>query len=423
MPVTDWPVEEGEDAALLHAVLQVFSQARSERSAPLRFGVAVSGGGDSVALLHLMSRCAAQAGGTLFAATVDHGLRAEAPAEAAQVAALCAGLGVPHQTLHWTGRQATGNLMDQARRARVRLIADWARSLAISDVALGHTADDQAESFLMNLSRAAGLAGLSGMRRAWDEDGVRWHRPLLAQSRADLRAYLRRNNIAWIDDPSNDNDRFARVKARRALAALKPLGITVARLNTTVHNLSMAQSALQWATEKAAEAITETAGALHLEWRDMRLLPEDIRRRLLIAMIRWINGAAYQPREAQLCQLERALDAGRDATLGGVRFRQRAGGVMVTRELRAVDGERAVGQLWDNRWIVSGSHGGQVRALGTEGLAQVKTWRAADIARDVLTVSPAVWHGDRLVSAPLLGFGTGYEVRLAPSFGLFLLSH
>ncbi len=397
--------------------------ARSAGAAPLPIAVAVSGGGDSTALLHLLHRVAEPAGHVLHAVTVDHGLRPEAAAEAAAVAGFCAALGVPHETLRWAGPDATGNLMDQARRARMRLMADWARSRGIGHIALGHTADDQAESFLINLSRAAGLDGLAGMRAAWTRDGVCWTRPLLGQTRAALRAYLRRNGVTWIEDPSNDNDRFTRVRARRALQALTPLGITVDRLTTSIHNLAMAQDAVIAATVQAAGAIVETAGSLHLRRDALFCCPPEIRRRLLTRMIRWMNGSDYPPREAQVRQLEQALHDNRDATLGGVRFRSRDAAITVSREPRAVMGPVPLGQVWDHRWQVAGPGNAEVRALGACGLQQLPEWRKSGLSRDAALVCPAVWQGETLLAAPLVASCENYTATLTASFTLFLISH
>ena len=130
---------------------------------PPALGVAVSGGSESTALLIHLHDWAGPRGVALHAVTIDHGLRPEAAAEAAGVAALCARLAVPHDTLpwRWDGR---GNLPDAARRGRQALISDWAAARGIADVALGHTADDQAETLLMRLGRGSGVDGLAAMR-------------------------------------------------------------------------------------------------------------------------------------------------------------------------------------------------------------------------------------------------------------------
>ncbi|MDR0810640.1 MAG: tRNA lysidine(34) synthetase TilS [Gemmobacter sp.] len=382
--------------------------------------MAVSGGGDSMALLHLLHRVAPHVGFALHAITVDHGLRPEAAAEAAGVAAFCAGLGIPHDTLRWRGPQATGNLMDQARRARLLLIAQWARARGIDDVALGHTADDQAETFLMNLARAAGLDGLCGMRPGWAEHGIRWNRPLWQQTRKGLRDYLRRNGLAWIDDPSNDDDRFTRVRARRVLKAMKPLGITVERILASTTHLAQARGGLQSALARLADAdVTEQAGALSLP-----PIGPELERRLLIHAIRWMNGADYPPRSEQILRLITALAAGRDATLGGVQFRRRGERITIIREPRAVMGPVPFGGIWDHRWRVEGpaEPAMTIAALGAEGLRRCPGWRDHG-PRAALIVSPAVWHGTDLVAAPLAGEGPGWSARLEPTFRLFILAH
>lgn len=382
----------------------------------------VSGGGDSMALLHLLHRV----GWQVKALTIDHGLRAEARDEAAMVAAFCAKLGVPHQTSLWHHSDTSGNLMDQARRARYRLAADWAQSRGIAHVVVGHTADDQAETFLIGLSRQAGLDGLSGMRSVWNEGGVTFSRPLLSVPRGDLRDYLRRNGVGWVDDPTNDDDSYTRVKARKAVVALRALGITAEALAAVSDNLDMARSAILRQVQAAALCVVEGAdGTLCLLRADYDGLPMEIQRRLLIAALRWISGAEYPPREKALMGVQWAIATRKDATAGGCRFRCQGGVIRILREAKAVGEAVDLGQLWDGRWRVTGPGGAgfEVRALGAEGLRACKTWRATGISRDALVVSPAVWRGDALIAAPLAGFAQGYDAKIDTSFNSFLLSH
>jgi tRNA(Ile)-lysidine synthase len=128
-------------------------RARLPERLPERLGIAVSGGGDSIALMHLLHRIASDEGVALFAATVDHGLRAESADEARTVAKQAAALGIPHDTLRWQGWDGAGNLQDHARQARYALLKEWAKRNDISAIALGHPADDQAETLLMRLAR------------------------------------------------------------------------------------------------------------------------------------------------------------------------------------------------------------------------------------------------------------------------------
>lgn len=369
-------------------------------------GVALSGGGDSTALLHLCLRV----GFRVEAVTVDHGLRAESAAEAAAVAVSCAALGVRHEVRVWEHGTVTGNLMDQARRARMGLIRDWAVSRGIGAVALGHTRDDVAETVLMGLARSAGVAGLSGLRRRFDDGGVRCHRPLLDAGREELRGWLRAEGIGWVDDPSNENDRFTRSRARKALAALAPLGITAERLAEVAGNLARAQDALAVQVAAAGSRVEERAGALRFD-AAVWAAPEEVQRQLVVAALIWLSGAEYAPRAAEVERMRATLAEGRDATLAGCRAR----GGWLMREPRAVAGPGPVGQVWDGRWVVDGPPG-EVRALGGEGLRQVPDWRGAGLPREVLLVSPGVWDGDRLLAAPAAGLSAGWRVRLQNPF-------
>lgn len=412
----------GSDADLLNAAVGAFAG-----DAPKKLGVAVSGGSDSMAALHLMVNAAQHAGWEVRAVTVDHGLRPEAREEAAHVGRICAGLGVAHDVLVWEHGAISGNLMDQARRARYRLMADWARTRGIGHVVLGHTADDQAETFLMGLAREAGLEGLSGMRVAWREGGVVFGRPFLAISRDDLRAYLRRQGVTWLDDPTNADDHYTRVKARRVLAALTPLGITVRQLSRVVDNLNSANSALVQATVMAASTVViDAAGGLTFDRAGYQALPLEVQRRLLIAGLRWVSGAAYAPRAGALGRVQEAVLSGRDTTLWGCRIRVTSTGICITREPRAVAGVVCdVDQLWDGRWRLTGpkAEGLEVWALGAAGLRQCKNWRASGVSRDVLLVSPAIWRDDTLVAAPVAGINNGFSAKIDAGFNSFIISH
>ena len=389
-------------------------------------GLAVSGGGDSVALLLL----AVDAGLQVRAVTVDHGLRPEAAAEAAWVGRLCAGLGVPHDTLQWQGWDGAGNLQDQARRARLSLIADWARAAGLGAVALGHTQDDQAETVLMRLARRAGVDGLSAMSAQRRAQGMTWLRPLLSVSRDDLRTYLRARGQEWIEDPSNDALRFDRVKARRALVHLAPLGITPEVLAGVADQMRMARSALGHQTEAAARQIAHLEGGdVVMDRAGFQGLPDEIRRRLLVGALGWVGSADYGPRAASVQSLLTAVAAGRGGTLAGCRVSLRARALRVTREWQAVRGMVAApGQLWDRRWQVSGPdfNGLEVRALGEAGLSAVGDWRKSGLPRASLLASPSVWRAEVLIAAPLVASTAGWTAELAggaDGFFLSLLSH
>lgn len=422
MTTTGWPQSEGEDAFLLHLPEWTY-----RGTWPASIGVAVSGGSDSMALLHLFARIQKHHGGVLRAVTVDHRLRPEAAEEARFVAHFCTTIGVAHDTLVWDHGAIKGNLQDQARHARYRLIADWAHAAGLGDVVLGHTADDQAETFLMGLAREAGLDGLSGMRRSWTESGIRWARPYLATPRKDLRAYLLRHGIAWIEDPSNDDSRYQRVRARRALAALAPLGITAEGLAGVATNLAAARLDLVGLALTTAGRIARTnAGEVVFDLAEWKRTGPDTRRRLLIAALRWVSSADYAPRGDQTARLEVSVWQGRDATLAGCKVKVTGAEFRVSREPKAVaELECPTDALWDNRWRLSGPHDPAlvVRALGGEGLRACKGWRETGVGRAALIVTPAIWRGEDLVAAPLAGLPNGWKAEIVAAFPDDVLSH
>ena len=421
--VQPWPLDQGVDAGLLQVAVTGFAAGWD----PEVVGVAVSGGSDSMAMLHLMARAAPHAGWRLEAVTVDHRLRDEAAEEAAFVARTCAGLGVPHQTLVWEDHPMTGNLMQAASRARYDLIAGWAKARGVELVAIGHTADDQAETFLMALARASGLDGLSGMREDWDIGGVSFRRPFIRTTRADLRMYLVRHGLEWRDDPSNDDARYTRVKARRALEALRPLGITAEQMGRSILHLGMVRSQLLSEVYVRFTMLgREEAGAIVCSRHDFGRLYNEMDRIWLVAALRWLSGSAHPPRAESVERIRKAIALRRNSTLAGCSVRVVDDQLLITREPRAVATlSTPTDAPWDNRWHLSGPHAPDltIRALGADGLRACKDWRDTGLPREVLIVSPAVWRGDTLVAAPLAGWAQGWTATVSPSFAATILAH
>ncbi|MFM6853716.1 MAG: tRNA lysidine(34) synthetase TilS, partial [Sphingopyxis sp.] len=162
-----------------------------------RFGIAVSGGPDSLALLLLAAQAFPH---RTWAATVDHQLRADSAGEAAMVAQLCADRAIPHAILH-PDQPITGSIQAQARAARYAALERWRQENGIGWLLTAHHADDQLETIIMRLNRASGVNGMSAIRA---RNGVIL-RPLLAVRRQSLAAFLAVNQVVAVDDPSNRN--------------------------------------------------------------------------------------------------------------------------------------------------------------------------------------------------------------------------
>jgi tRNA(Ile)-lysidine synthase len=278
-----------------------------------RLGVAVSGGPDSLALL-LLAHTARP--GNIAAATVDHRLRPEAADEAAMVAALCGSLGVPHATLPVAVADDPDGVQAAARKARYAALAGWAEREGLRFLATAHHADDQAETMLMRLARGAGLAGLAGVRRSRplaEAPGLTLIRPLLDWRKAELVALVAAAGLSPARDPSNQDERYDRTRARVLLSAAWP---DAGRVAASARHLAEAEEALAWSAAIAAkERISFFDDKAEIETAS---LPRELRRRLLLAAFAYLNPAA-EPRGDSVDRLLDALDRGEVATLGGFR--------------------------------------------------------------------------------------------------------
>ena len=387
-----------------------------DRHPARRIGVAVSGGSDSLGLLHLLDE---QTSAALHVATVDHGLRPTSAGEALHVARIAESMGHSHDTLDWGGWDGRGNLQDQARRTRYTLLADWAAAKGLDAVALGHTMDDQAETLLMRLSREAGVDGLSAMAERMTRHGTRFDRPLLRVRRADLRDLLARRGVTWVEDPSNEDETFDRVRARQAMEVLAPLGLGAAALAQAASHLDEARRALaEIAVRFARRHVTDAAGDLILDRTAFRAEPSEIARRLLGQALRWVATADYPPRRAALDAALRAVADRENTALHGCRVLVSDMTIRVVREHAAVVGERrAPGALWDGRWRVEGpvprGRTFEIRALG-EAVSACPDWRSTKLPRATLLASPAVFDRDTLIAAPVAAFPEGWRADFAP---------
>ncbi len=286
-----------------------------------RLGLAVSGGPDSLALLLLAE---AVMPGRVEVATVDHRLRAESASEAAMVAELCAGHGIPHEILPVQVPQ--GNLQDMARLARYQALGEWARRRGLGAIATAHHADDQAETLIMRLNRASGIAGLAGVRLRTNVPGsdLPLLRPLLGWRRADLGELVRAAGLDAVQDPSNEDVRFDRVRIRKALQDCDWLDVTALAMSAS--HLADAEGVMVWATQREwNEAVQVSEDAI--VYRPMA--PAAIRLRIVGRVIALLSGI---PRGGDVAKLINRLAAGRDGTLAGVVARVDRDGTWVFRK-------------------------------------------------------------------------------------------
>lgn len=295
--------------------------------------LAVSGGADSVALLHAVAINAFRLGalGHCFhVVTVDHALRPEAAEEAISVGQLACHLGLPHRIQRWEGKKPTGNLQASARQARYDLLAAAAEDIGAASVITAHHEDDQIETHLLAAARSAGPRGLAGMRaRRALRPGLRLLRPFLSVPGARLQATTREAGLPVIDDPSNLDPRYDRVRLRRLLSA-QP--VDRAALLARIAGHQSARDALDGALgDLLAQLSSKDAlrvfgdGAVRIDAAALDLADRGLRIELLARLVEAVGGQEHAPLRSQLDSLDAFLQNSEarsgGMTLGGVAIR------------------------------------------------------------------------------------------------------
>ncbi|MGZ6021056.1 MAG: tRNA lysidine(34) synthetase TilS [Rhizomicrobium sp.] len=289
--------------------------------APWPGAVAVSGGGDSIALMHLLAAWAKKSQRPQpHVVTVDHGLRKESAADARKVMRWAKSAGLKSKALRWHGPHPRSDIEAAAREARYRLMGEWARKNKITALYVAHTRDDQAETFLLRLMRGSGLDGLAAMRAVTSYPLGEFRelsivRPLLTLERAQVRSHLESLGHDWLEDAMNADERFARVRLRKAWAALEEAGLSKQRLASAASHLARAREALDAVTEAVLlRACRRFGSGIQVDRAALVSAPREIGLRALAQLLMIVSGQAYRPRFERLERLFDQLAAG---SIGG----------------------------------------------------------------------------------------------------------
>lgn len=319
--------------------------------------VAVSGGSDSIALLLLASSWAKSVDATLQVVTIDHGLRPEAAAEAGFVSGVSEGLGLPHLTLAWDGIKPDSGISQAARNARYELLEEFALDIGAKTILVGHTANDQAETILMRNARGEegqqgrGLSGIAPLMLL--PKRKRLVRPLLNIGRGELRAYLKEMSQSWIEDPSNSDEAYERVRIRNALGDDQRRIAELCRFAKLSGDLR--KSTAVAASSILSAHVTFSQGPLYsIPDHALRGIPVAVKRLVLQVMIAIAGGAAYFPSEPSVDKLL-SNDFEDRMTLGHCVIEKNKGALRFYREKRNLP-SIVVGPgdhiLWDGRFTI-----------------------------------------------------------------------
>lgn len=356
--------------------------------------------------------------------TVDHALRAASADEARFVKDEAQRLGFAHRTMTWQDQKPEAGLQCAAREARYRLMHSYLLSEGL-DVAralvTAHHQDDQAETFLMRLGRGSGVDGLSGMASRSRLHDLAIVRPLLGVAKSRLVATLVAAQRSWIDDPTNEESDYERVRLRKSADARSALGLTNQALALSARRLARARAALNVSLgtlAKEARLTFHDGVFAECDYGCFHRAPEEFQVRLLGRLLSMFSGGDYPVRLSQIEDLvvELAKGPSNGITLAGAIVVAREGALRVFREpgreglveLQLCPGEHGV---WDGRFHValSSAAGGPARvSVGPLGsghgallsdCVRVKGWPQ----RAVVTL-PAFRSEGTLLSVPHLSY-------------------
>jgi len=361
----------------------------------------------------LAQRWARQRGGKTCALTVDHGLRPESAEEARTVAGWLASRAIPHEILVWAGDKPTSGIQEAAREARYRLLAQWCREHGVLHLLTAHHREDQVETHLIRRGAGSGIDGLAGMAAVRELPGCRLVRPLLAVSRARLRALLARAGQPFLRDPSNLNPAFER-------ARLRLQGSDIPERREDVAAELRACGAARIERERVLDNLLARAVSLHpagfatLETSALSGVEAELAERLLARVAASVGAARYPARRVRLARLRAGLMARPDRarTLGGCRFMPWRGRLLVLRELEAASApvrlEPGTNLLWDRRFAVDLAatvlSGFTLGYLGRGAVPEIAENGAGDLPRLVYSTLPALWDEEGLAAVPHLGY-------------------
>ena len=322
-------------------------------SNPTPIAVGVSGGADSMALVLLLDGWAKSHGGSVLGITVDHGLRKDSAAEASQVGAWLKGRGIDHKIIRWESDPSqtpqTNGLQARARDARYELMAGVCDDAGIKYLFVAHNLEDQAETFIMRLRHKSGLDGLGAMakeRKLDCNENITLVRPLLGTPKARLKETLKLQGQQWVEDPSNKNTAFERVRTRELLTQLqlhediKPSNFAAAATGARAVRTILENAATAF-IESHVTDVTHAGGAeAKIDAVQFLKIPEEIKGRVLVQLIgdygRKNKKGGYSPSADKISRIihwlqgqgadgAKALTRTPARTLGGCRISRKGG--------------------------------------------------------------------------------------------------
>jgi tRNA(Ile)-lysidine synthase len=368
-----------------------------------KLAVAVSGGADSLALALLSDRWARLRGGSILALIVDHGLRDASHAEAALTANRLTTQGIASRVLRLTDLSPGPAIAERARVARYHALTCACADAGIVHLLLGHHLADQAETLLIRCLGGSGASGMAAMATLVETHNLRLLRPLLSISPQTLREHLTKENVDWIEDPSNRDTKALRPRLRSLRADRDGIG------SATIALASSAAAHGHARAVREAQIAVAMARTISLRPEGFAVLPAGpIAPAVLSALVQTISGSGYPADTAAIAKLSATPGP---ATLAGIRIVRAGNKLLMLREEVAIGPDIQVhaGAIWDGRFRLETSPPNTPAncVCGKLGDAAAGLRQLSNLPSAVLRGLPAIRLGEKLVAVPHLGYHDG----------------
>ena len=356
----------------LHAIREALIRFGLDGTAPIIS--AVSGGPDSLALCLLMQQIANEDGRQHRAVIINHGLREAAATEANIAAAAVAKFGITSEIVQLCEAKPSGGIQAFARKHRLSLLAAAGRATG-AIVCFGHHRQDQAETIYMRLSKASGLSGLAGMPELRVHEGCLFVRPLLSVPPELLSQICVDAGLTAVQDPSNYDRRFERVRARQHLCQDTGLSQNLLQLGNAAGAIS-AQLDSELVKQLKGHVVFTPPYAASFETGPFLQLPDLLRRRALTLSLQNIGAGEHPPGQDAISALDAAVANGQKTTLAGCIITPESSQIRIVREARHLPeplrlSDEQAGHIFDRCWHITGVAGLRFAALGAAGYRQL----------------------------------------------------
>ena len=303
------------------------------------FALAVSGGSDSLCLAYFGKMYTSQFKNNIHVLIVDHKLRKESYKEALKVKRILKKQGIESKVLHWRGKIPRSNIQRKARNMRYSLMSNYCLNKNIKYLITAHHMDDQIENFFIRLSRGSGLSGLSSMSESVSyNSNLEIVRPFLSIKKKDLKYVTLNFFKTYIQDPSNEDEKFLRVRIRKYRSNMEKEGLDTDKIIKTVNNLLSANKAINFYKNKAlykhGSFLSKNRCLINTQIFSEEA--EEIIFKSFADILSLISGTYYPPRSKKIINL---IDRVRKAkfnksTLGGCVIEKKDSYILISKELK-----------------------------------------------------------------------------------------